>query len=139
MGNLRLGEKSDLLPCLENLSAAKSKAPAVTDITLDDPAIVQMLKHGVSKTFEVYAKDVFLPYTFLLLCRSTRADLLWDVYLADSLKGTARLKRGQGIGRQVVGTVMWQFLGNGRTFFVWTTTRQNYSATYLNCRSNGIC
>ena len=44
MGNLRLGGKSDLLPCLENLSAAKSEAPAVMDIKLDGPAIVQMLK-----------------------------------------------------------------------------------------------
>ena len=31
MGNLQLGKKSDLLPSLENLSAAKSEAPAVTD------------------------------------------------------------------------------------------------------------
>ena len=28
---------------------------------------------------------------------------MWDVYLTDSLKGTARLKRGQGICSQVVG------------------------------------
>ena len=68
MGNRRLGEKSDLLPCLENLSAAKSKAPAITDITLDGPAIVQMLKPGISKTFEVYDKEVFLPYISLQLC-----------------------------------------------------------------------
>ena len=33
MGKLRLGGKSDLLACLENLSAAKSEAPTVTDIT----------------------------------------------------------------------------------------------------------
>ena len=65
MGNLRLGGKGDLLPCLQNLSAAKSEAPAVTDITLDVPAIVQMLKPGISKTFEVYANEVFLPYISL--------------------------------------------------------------------------
>ena len=29
---------------------------------------------------------------------------MWDVYLNDSLKGTARLNRGQGIRRRVVGT-----------------------------------
>ena len=40
--------KSDILPCLKNLSAAESEAPAVTDITLDVAAIVQMLKPGVS-------------------------------------------------------------------------------------------
>ena len=68
MGNLRLGGRSDLLPCLQNLSAAKSEAPAVKDSTLDGPAIVQMLKPGISKTFEVYAKEVFLPYISLQLC-----------------------------------------------------------------------
>ena len=36
MGNLQLSGKNDLLPCLENLSAAKSEAPAVTDITTMD-------------------------------------------------------------------------------------------------------
>ena len=65
MGNLQLSEKSDLLPRLENLSAAKFEVPAVTDITIDGPAIVQMLKLGVSKTFELYAKEVFLPYISL--------------------------------------------------------------------------
>ena len=99
-----IGGKSDPLPCLENLSAAKSKAPAATDITLDGPAIVQMLKPGISKTFEVYAKKVFLTYISLQLCKATRVDLVWDVYLIDSLKGTARLKRGQSICRQVAGT-----------------------------------
>ena len=121
---------------LENLSAAKSKAPAFTDITLDGPAIVEMLKPGVSKTFEVYAKEVFLPCVSLQLCKSTRVALLWDVYLTDSLKSTARLEHGQVIRRQVA--EQWQFLGTGRTFFMWTTTRQSYSATYHNCSSNGI-
>ena len=99
MGNLRLAGKSDLLPCLENLSAAKSKAPAVMDITLDGPAIVQMLKPGISKTFEVYAKEVFLPYISLQFCKATQIDLVWDAYLNDSLKGTARLNCGQSIHR----------------------------------------
>ena len=67
MGDLRLGGKSDLLPCLENLSAAKSEAPAVTDITLDGPSVVQMLKPRISKTFEADAKEVFLPYISLQL------------------------------------------------------------------------
>ena len=104
MGNLRLGGKSDLLPCLKNLLSEKSEAPAVTDITLNGPAIVEMLKPGVSKTFEVYTKEVFLPYISLQLCKATRVDLVWDVYLNDNLKGTARLKRGQSICRRVVGT-----------------------------------
>ena len=63
-----------------------------------------MLKPGISKTFEVYAKEVFLPYISLQLCKATRIDLVWDVYLNDSLEGTARLNHGQGIRRRVVGT-----------------------------------
>ena len=114
--NVRPGGKSDLLLCLENLSAARSEAPAVMNITLDGPAIVQMLKPWVSKSFEVYAKEAFLPYISLQLCKATRVDLVWDVYLSDSLKGTTKLKRRQGIRRRVVGTEVipgnWQkFLG----------------------------
>ena len=40
----------------------------------------------------------------MLLCKATRVDLVWYVYLNDSLKGTARLKRWQGICRRVAGT-----------------------------------
>ena len=45
-----------------------------------------------------------------ILCTGTKNDLLtcleedlvWDTYLADSLKGSTRAKRGQGVRRRVV-------------------------------------
>ena len=42
----------------------------------------------------------------------SRVDLVWDTYKDDSLKGTARAKRGKGVRRHVVGkaalTGNWQ-------------------------------
>ena len=35
-------------------------------------------------------------------CTISRLDLVWDRYIEDSLKGTARAKRGKGIRRRVL-------------------------------------
>ncbi|QQP58333.1 uncharacterized protein LOC103506659 [Caligus rogercresseyi] len=65
-------------------------------------AIVQMLKPAASKTFEEYAHQMFFPYISTKLQTVSRLDLIWDTYLADSLKGSTRAKRGQGVRRRVV-------------------------------------
>lgn len=104
-GSLRIGTKSDLLSCLEDLSDARSQAPAATTVILDGAAIVQMLKPGAAKNFDKYAEDVFIPYIDTKLRTATRLDLVWDRYIADSLKGTARAKRGQGVRRRVMAGV----------------------------------
>ena len=49
-GKLHLGTKSDLLVCLEDISAAQSVAPIVTSAVIDGAAIVQILKRGGVKT-----------------------------------------------------------------------------------------
>ena len=96
-----------------------------------------MLKPGISKTFEVYAKEVFLPYISLQLCKATRIDLVWDVYLNNSLKGTARLNRGQGIHRRVVGTGV--IPGNWQNFLrVDSNKTELFSRLSQICRSNAI-
>ena len=61
-GKLHLGTKSDLLVCLEDISAAQSVAPSVTSAVIDGAAIVQILKRGGVKTFQEYADEVFIPY-----------------------------------------------------------------------------
>ena len=48
------------------------------------------------KTLRKYASDIFLPYVAKQLNRVLRVDLVWDTYNADSLKSTARSKRGIG-------------------------------------------
>jgi len=44
----------------------------------------------------------------------SRLDLLWDTYLADSLIGSTRAKRGQGVRRRVVAATA--ILGNWQNF-----------------------
>ena len=81
-----------MLVCLENYSKSQSEAPKVTSIIIDGAAIVQMLKPGGVETFEEYAQKVFLPYISKQLEHVTRLDLVWDMYVADTLKATARAK-----------------------------------------------
>ena len=62
---LRLGIKSDLLTCPEDLSPAQTKAPDAAFVVLDGAAIIQMMKPAGAKTFDEYAQQVFIPYTLL--------------------------------------------------------------------------
>ena len=111
-GNLRLGIKSDLLICMEELSEAQSDVPPSTCIILDGAAIIQMLRPGAAKNFDEYAHQVFIPYISSQHRNASRLDLVWDIYLADSLKGSARAKRGKGVRRCVVAAAaipgIWQ-------------------------------
>ena len=103
-GSIRLGVKSDLLSCLETLSEPTSVVPPTSCIVLDGAVIIQMLKPATAKTFSEYAQRVFVPYILSKLHQATRLDLVWDRYNTDSLKGTARAKRGRGVRRRVVGS-----------------------------------
>jgi len=100
-GRLHLGTKSDMLVCLNGLSEAQSEAPIVSSIVIDGAAIVQMLKPGTAETFKQYAHQVFLPYISGQLQHALQLDLVWDSYVLDSLKATARAKRGKGICQRV--------------------------------------
>ncbi|GFO25216.1 hypothetical protein PoB_005172100 [Plakobranchus ocellatus] len=60
-----------------------------------------MLKPIGIKTFQEYADHIFLPFIKAQLRNVTRIDIVWDVYLEDSLKSTTREIRGRGIRRRV--------------------------------------
>ena len=62
-----------------------------------------MLKPAVAKNFDYYAQDVFIPYLSSKLQTVSRLNVVWDRYIADSLKGSARSNRGKGVRRRVVG------------------------------------
>ena len=103
-GRLHLGTKSDMLVCLESLddgSEARSEVPKVSNVVIDGAAIVQMLKPGAAETFEQYAHQVFLPYTLGQLQHASQLDLVWDSYVGDSLKATARAKHRKGVRQRV--------------------------------------
>ena len=101
MGKIRIGHKSDLLSFLE--TGTLSEPPVIDVKILDGAAIVCMLPHDHSKTFEEYAKNVFLPYLEVQAQNVKRLDVVWDRYIQlDSLKNSARESRGQGVRKRVV-------------------------------------
>ena len=81
------------------ISEAGYQAPATSSVILDGASIVQMLKPTVAKNFVEYASQIFIPYVLSQFQNRSRVDLLWDMYVEDSLKGTARPKCGQGVKR----------------------------------------
>lgn len=103
IGGLRTGTKSDLIPCLENLVPVEGDLPTpkVQVVIMDGAAIINMLRPGTAKTFQSYANDVFVPYVTSQLQHVDRLDIIWDRYMADSLKTETRSKRGKGVRRRV--------------------------------------
>ena len=99
LGQLRFGTKADLTDCLEKLCTSKGEAPVIDVIILNGAAVINMPVGA--KTFQDYAMLVFLPYIKAQLARVTRVDIIWDIYIPDSLKSTARENRGNGVRRRV--------------------------------------
>ena len=106
-GKLRQAKKADLLRCLESYCSMKEDHghPSAEVSVLDGAAVVHFLPLRESRTFGEYARDVFIPYITSELERSSRVDLVWDVYLNDSLKMIARENRGTGARRRVLPNV----------------------------------
>lgn len=103
---MRSGSKADLLHCLESDLPEHNDTPVVDAIIIDGAALVQMLNPGTSKTFQEYAENVFAPHVSALLKRNRRVDLVWDVYLPESLKASTREKRGKGTRKRVASTTV---------------------------------
>ena len=68
---------------------------------LDGAAIVYLLPTNGVRTFDVYSSDVFIPYVKKQLNASKRVDVVWDTYVACSIKESTREKRGKGIRRSL--------------------------------------
>ena len=82
------------------------QAPKVDAIILDGAAVVHMLHPGTARTFQDYADTVFGSYILSQLQSANRVDIVWDVYMEDSLKATTREKRGKGVRRRVASTTV---------------------------------
>ena len=115
-GKLHLGTKSDLLACLIDHSGCQSDAPVISSIIIDGAVIVQMLKPVAVKNFDEYASQIFIPYILLQFQNASRVDLVWDRYIDNTLKSTARAKRGKGTRRRVVSGAL--IPGNWQDFCV---------------------
>jgi len=114
MGKLRLGTKSDIVSCLEELVPTSTDdaipdihtgpslgVPSVDAVILDGAVIVNMLKPGTASTFSDYASHIFLPYITRQLEHVHRVDVVWDEYVHGSLKTYTRSVRGKGSRRRV--------------------------------------
>ena len=103
-GRMRTGTKSDLVKCLEDQHLTNefgTSVPHADVIILDGAAIVHLLSPCQSKTFSDYAHDRFIPYIENQLKGAERVDIIWDQYVENSLKATARERRGTGSRRRV--------------------------------------
>ena len=70
-------------------------------IVLDGMAVLHFLDPRGSSTFQEFADNVFLPYLSHQLRTTKRLDVVWDAYIADSLKQSTRERRGKGVRRKV--------------------------------------
>lgn len=81
---------------LGEVSGGTSETPKVDAIIMDGAVLVQMLKPVMVQTFQEYSDRVFMPHVLRHLASVKRIDVVWDVYLEDSLKSSARERRGSG-------------------------------------------
>ena len=101
LGKLRLGNKADLLSCLEKCTESVSSRPNVDVTILDGAVVVNFLQPAAAKTFEEYALKIFIPFINNQVQHVSRVDIVWDKYIQNSLKTQARKIRGKGIRRRV--------------------------------------
>ena len=105
-GSLRLPTaKSDLLSCLPGCSEQLNPPSHFDYKILDGTVIVHSLPTTGVVTFDGYADTIFIPHLLNQLQNSKRVDVVWDTYVADSLKESTSDKRGTGIRRKVSGQV----------------------------------
>ncbi|KAK3920017.1 Malate dehydrogenase [Frankliniella fusca] len=104
-GKLRTGSKSDLMEKLESLFTTESVFNNSCDVVIyDGAALVQMVRPKNSKTFEEYYLLDLKPCVVSNARNSncSRIDIVWDLYLPESLKAQERDSRGVGVRRNVV-------------------------------------
>ena len=77
-------------------SPTLSEPPQSDMVIIDGTAIVNALKLDAGTTSKGYADNRFIPRILRLLSNVKRIDVVFDVYLEDSLKSTAHLHLGQG-------------------------------------------
>ena len=104
-GQLRQGNKAELVRCLQGTTEVSAESPQVDVKIFDGAVVVQMLHPKTARTFQEYTQTVFLTYIQAQLQSSQRIDIVWDTYQPDSLKTGTREKRGSGARRRVAPTV----------------------------------
>ena len=104
-----------------------SDPPSSFDVAaLDGTAVLHFLSPRDCATFNDYAGNVFKPYLLQQLDNTIRLNIVWDSYIANSLKESTRERRGQGSNGRLKGKTTFQ---NGK---ICSGTLQ----TKLNCSTS---
>ena len=126
--------KSDQVKCIEQPGDLEPPSTYECKI-LDGAVIVHCLPTAGVVTFNDYADNVFIPYLEKLLQGTARLDIVWDTYIAGSLKECTRKKRGKGVRRKVSGQT--QIPGNWMDFLRDTKNKKELFA-FLTSKVAGI-
>ena len=103
-GKLCHGSKSDILNVIQNMVRTTDTRPLASNLVIDRPALVQMIRPtSTIKTFEEYINKSLCHYILNKAKFYDRIDIVFDVYLQNSLKAGVRENRGKGFQLKVVG------------------------------------
>lgn len=107
-GKLKLNSnKSDLLQSLQRLTSDDAPIilkPPVNMLVIDGAVSVHYTKPMPTHTFDDYCTDFVSNIEKEFQSGTQRIDIIFDVYLPDSLKNTARQERGSGTRIRVEGS-----------------------------------
>ena len=100
---MRSGDKSQLVKCLDQLSNNPVQVPKVLAGVLEGSVLVNMLKLKKNRTFEACCIDTVKPaiQKYVTEYNAQPMDIVFDTYKKDSLKSQTRLKCGKSIRRKV--------------------------------------
>ena len=95
-GEMFHGTKSDLMHCLLDYVTTQTERPVAPTGIIIDASFIQTLKPGTAKTVGEYIDNVIISYLRAQLLIYKRVDIVFDVYLKQSLKDGVRKIRGDG-------------------------------------------
>ena len=94
-------QKPQLTSILEAKTATADTRPEAAAVIFDGSALINTLPPRESKPFKEYAIKDVIPSVEVFATVYRRTDIVFDVYIANSLKAETRPMRSQGERRRV--------------------------------------
>ena len=92
----RSRDKADLVDSLYDVCNTLDKQPTVDDIVVEDLALINMYQPTGQRTFKEQFEEKMKPFLQEKVTHANLLDVVWNIYLENSLKTTTRQKRGDG-------------------------------------------
>ena len=104
-GQMRSGNKSDLIGCIEEVINVlpRTEAPVVEAAVLEGSVLVNMVKAKKNQSFQTYTSDKFKSHVtkYEREYHPNRIDTVFDTYQQLTLTMATRTKRGKGVRQRV--------------------------------------